>query len=77
MSDIIELHLTGQQEKILAPIVREAVAARRYVLFLATAAPDKSMWRFQVVSLPPTTASKIGRLIRTEQQKREADQPAR
>jgi hypothetical protein len=47
------LRLTPDQEALLAPIVRDAVALRQNVIFLATAAPEGGAWRFQVATLTP------------------------
>ncbi|MBV9107355.1 MAG: hypothetical protein JO313_15165 [Verrucomicrobia bacterium] len=67
-SKVIELVLTLEQQSQLAPLVRIAAASRRNVIFIATAAPHiidgHSIWRFQIVSIAPTTGTKVRRLLK-------------
>jgi hypothetical protein len=64
---IVEFSLNGEQEELLAPLVRQASCSRRNILFLATAAPHNGAWRLQVIEVSPTTGSKILKLIQPEQ----------
>jgi len=61
---VIELRLTAGQEDLLAPIVRNAAALRRNVLFVATVAPDNGVWRFQVAPVAPALGSKLRSLLK-------------
>jgi hypothetical protein len=65
-SSVVELHLTPEQEALLTPSVRVASARHRNVAFLATCAPYKDVWRFQVVEISPATGSKILKLIQQQ-----------
>ena len=50
---VVELHLTLAQEALLAPVVRDASTLRQHVLFVATAAPEGGVWRFQTEEEAP------------------------
>jgi hypothetical protein len=63
---LIELRLTSDQQALLEPFVREASGACRNLIFIATAAPQGEVWRFQVMDVSPVTGSKIVRLIKPE-----------
>jgi hypothetical protein len=69
VSPLMQISLTPQQEDALAPIVREALEARRNVLFVATAVPRDGAWHLQVMNVPPTIGPKLRRLLNTEGQR--------
>ena len=76
MDPVITLFLTREQEHALGPLVRRASAARRNAIFIATAAPNNAVWRFQMTTISGATATKILRLLKTEDQQRETARTA-
>jgi len=60
---VIQFPLTPEQERLLVPLVRSAVAAKRNILFIGTCAPAGRVWRFQVVSVAPALGFKLRSLL--------------
>lgn len=65
----IELQLTPEQQGIVQPLVAAASSARKNAIFVATAAPNNGVWRFQMTTISGATATKILRLLKTEREK--------
>jgi hypothetical protein len=63
---IVGLQLSKEQERLLAPIVREASAKRANVVFLASVAPDNGAWWLQATVIPARVGSKILQILKKE-----------
>ena len=61
----IELPMGLCQAALLRPVVDEAKANRKGILFM-TAAPNPSTWRLQVVALSRRGCEKVRKIIRDE-----------
>jgi hypothetical protein len=73
---IIELQLTPQQQGVVQPLVSQVSSNRKNAIFIATAAPNNAVWRFQMTTISGATATKILRLLKTEDQQRETARTA-
>jgi hypothetical protein len=65
---VVTLHLTPEQEALLAPIVRNAVAARSNILFVAV--PRNGAWVLQVKVITAATSTKLRRLLNADKEEK-------
>lgn len=69
-SSIVRLELTAQQTERLAPLVQQAAAENKNLLFFAVAVPflrnDATVWELQTKVIPARIGQKIVKLVNSQ-----------